>query len=201
MDISPQINQLGLSELIKRLNDSEEQNTSAKVWDYYFGESNGQCRTDRKLQFHDMVGVQLGHAGSPLLREGKVIEMNEIHIGQSQLNKTYTILDGSYANFIADTLHAHLGDPCWFLPSKGLHRPSVYEGQLGTVLSLIEDAWDDLYEFTISSPDLSWMVDYNHHHSIIVYGDKEAGRAQFLCKERRKWQEKVLSCNFYPKIK
>lgn len=203
MDIAPQIVALGLDGIIKRLTDSEEQEISVKVWDYFFGETNGQCRTDTKWQYHDMVGLKLGHAGSPLTsaqrKQMKAIEMNEIHIGQSHLNKTYTILDGSYANFITETLHASLGDPCWFLPSKGLHRSTVYEGQLAAVLTLIDAAWDDFYEFTISAQDLSWMIDYNHHHTIIIYGDREANRAQFLCRDRRKWRDKILSCNMYPK--
>ena len=200
MDVSPEIIDLELQEVIKRLNSNEEQATSEKVWDYFFGEANGQCRTDTKWQYHDMAGVMLGHSGSPLSRDGlKEIEMNEIHIGQRHLNRTYTILDGSYVHFITDTLHHHLGDPCWFLPSKGLHRATVYDGQLAAVLNLLETHWDEFYEFTISALDLSWMIDYNHHHTIIIYGDKEAGRAQFLCKERRKWQDKVMSCNFYPR--
>ena len=203
MDISPSISRLNLSNVIKRLIDSEEQRTSTKIWDYFFGEENGQCRTDVKWRCHDILGLKLGHEGSPLTGEQhkklKAIEMNEIHIGQNHLNRTYTILDGSYVGFLVDTLHHHLGDPCWFLPSKGLHRPSVYEGQLAAVLTLIEEEWDNIYEFTITAQDLHWMADYNHHHSMIIYGDKESRRAQLLCNERRKWQEKVLSCTFYPK--
>ena len=203
MDVRPKISELGLHESLSRLTTSLEIEASEKVVSFYFGEGTGQCRSDTKVRYHDMAGIKLGHSGPPLASEkdleGKAIEMNEIHIGREYLNRTYTILDRSYVAFLAEVFRYQLGERCWFLPSKRLHRPAVYEGILEAALLLTAHVWSELYEFTICAPDLSWMADYNHHHSIIVYGDQPAGRAQFLCSKRRKWKDKVLSCNFYPK--
>ncbi|MFW9921578.1 MAG: hypothetical protein ACFFED_18400 [Candidatus Thorarchaeota archaeon] len=201
MDITPYIQQLDLSDSIRRLQGNEEAEAQKRVVDFFFGEENGQCRRDVKWQYHDMIGVMLGQQGKPLSMKGGSIEINEIYVGEASLNRTYTIYDDSYLEFISDTLKHRLGDNCWLLPSNSLNRPSVFEGQLAAILHLVSHYWDDFYEFTLSSPDLKWMVDYNHHHSILVYGDKEASRAKFLLEDRRKWRERVLSISFHPKSK
>ncbi len=199
MDIMPEIQELGLADVIHRIHGMEEAELCGKVVDFFFGEENGQCRKDVKWRYHDLAGVKLGHMGSPLPDEQKSLEINEIYVGQASLNRTYTIYDGSYVEFIADTLHHHLGDDCLFLPSKNLNRNYVYRGQLAAILHLLNEYWDDFYEFTIAAENLKWMVDYNHHHAIVIYGDREAARAKFLAEDRRKWQDRVLTLNLYPK--
>ncbi|MBD3407587.1 MAG: hypothetical protein GF411_15830 [Candidatus Lokiarchaeota archaeon] len=203
MDLDFEIRELGLTSKIARLIDSEHTKILNKILDFTVNEQNGQFRRDCQWRYHDMIGIELGTKGHPLSttrgEQVSVKKVEEIHIGQPHLNRTYTILDGSYPAFLNDVLHNHLGDSSWLLPSKRLGRNTVYEGQLAAILILINHAWRDIYEFTITAKDLSWMVDYNHHHSVLIYGDEVAARAKFLSEERRKWRDKILSLSYYPK--
>ncbi|MBN2230470.1 MAG: hypothetical protein JW779_12860 [Candidatus Thorarchaeota archaeon] len=87
--------------------------------------------------------------GSQSSYDQRAIEINEIYVGQASLNRTYTIYDGSYVEFIADTLHHHRGDDCLFLPSKSLDRHSAYRGQLAAILYLLNEYWDYFNELTL----------------------------------------------------
>ena len=204
MNLFPDIEDLGLQPKIKKLEGVNEADVRDKIVNFSTGEENGQFRVDCKWRYHDIVGIRLGHPGprraSEIDKRGALVrQVSEIYIDKTEKNRTYTLFLRTYPAFLHDALATHLSEPCWFLPSIELNRPVVYEGKLEAILMLIEHCWMMLYEFTLSALDLSWLADYNHHHSIQIYGDKESGRARNLCEKRRRWQDMTLECNWYGK--
>lgn len=202
MDLNYEISKLGLSDHIVRLEELSRQKTLQMILDYSIGTDNGQFRSDCKIRHKDMVGIVLGvkeqSIPSKEIEQIGVKKITEINIDEPDLNREYIVYDLLYPKFLTAVFHHHLHHPCWFLPSKQLDRYVVYNGRLSAVLLLIEYAWRDIYEFTIAAKDLSWMVDYNHHHAILIYGDKESEYAKHLI-ERENWTDKVMEFSLYPK--
>jgi hypothetical protein len=169
--------------------------------DFVSGPSNGQVRRDTQIRHQNMVGLMLGASGNTFSKEEKnnkkVIVVDDIYIGEPEKNKTYTVLVELYPQFLQEVFESSQ-EIAWFLPSNSLNRESVYEVSVINLLQVMDKAWTFLYEWTMSAKDFSWFVDYNHHHSIIIYENHLADRAQNFLK-RPRWVKLCYSCNFYPK--
>ncbi|MCY3413166.1 MAG: hypothetical protein INQ03_16120 [Candidatus Heimdallarchaeota archaeon] len=158
----------------------------------------GQLRGDT-ARFMDAMGLKMGFSSSPTQEEiekYKIKEINEIYLGQKWKDNTTFIARLLYIEFIrnlfSDNPVVHL------LPSTSLNRHDVYRSDLQTVLSILEEHIENIYEWSIADPKLQWLIDYNHHKTVMILGDKLASRA-YMITERRKWSKYILSASLYAK--
>ncbi len=197
------IKKLGYEGKIQGLKGAPNEKAIEMVEKFLFELPFGHLHRDREFQKYDMVGFQLGrpddHVSESEKKDRKPKVINEIHIGKSQKNRSYTIFGQDYIDLLREIFEGR-DEISWLLTSPRLRRNETFVGALPLLLDILQEGWGAPYEFTLASADLKWAVDYNHHKSMVIVGNLEVNRAQNLM-EGRKWNSKVLNSNFYPKSK
>jgi hypothetical protein len=203
--LESEIAKLGLKTSVTRLQEDQESATRESVTTFIDAPLSGQLRRDCQIRNQDMVGIMLGRSGANRSKEekeaGKTIVVNDIYIDEHEKDETYTVLTGLYPRFLKEVFDDNQ-EISWFLPSDDIatpsNRASVYEGPFIELLQVMDAAWPYLYEWTLFARDFTWFVDYNHHHSIVIYGNVYASKAKNLV-ERRSWNASCYSINGYPR--
>ena len=169
----------------------------ASVIEFAHGETNGQLRRDCHERYHDLFAVQFGQKNEELneadRKKLRAIRVEDIYLDEKGRKEAYTIVRQWYVDFLRDCFGSP-ADACWFLPAAGYWNWELHDATVSIALDYIAGNWEYIYEFIIIAKDMTWLVEYEHHHNMYIYGDREASRARNLAK-RRKHVDRILYCD------